>query len=85
MYTRILIFYSYHTHDNSYSQKNTVTAPILISPSKKEKFLFREFRSTHLIHKIIKIYEPILYIYSTVRNLLYKMCVNNTSITENYR
>ena len=29
--TRILIFYSYH--DDSYSQKNTVTEPILISTS----------------------------------------------------
>ena len=32
MYTRILIFY-FPTHDNSYSQKNTVTEPILISIS----------------------------------------------------
>ncbi len=32
MYTRILIFFI-PTHDNSYSQKNTVTEPILISIS----------------------------------------------------
>ena len=32
MYREILIFYS-PTHDNSYSQKNTVTEPILISIS----------------------------------------------------
>ena len=54
MHTRILIFYSYHTHDNSYSQKNTMTEPILISISQDVSII----SVTEITDEVNRCYQP---------------------------
>ena len=59
MYAYILIFYSYHIcaydiHDNSYSQKNTVTEPILISISQDVSII----SVTEITDEVNRCYQP---------------------------
>ena len=55
MYREILIFYS-PTHDNSYSQKNTVTEPILISISQDVSII----SVTEITDEVNRCYQPII-------------------------